>query len=197
MNRTGIIVAAESYLLRKGVVSILNRMPGVTVVREFEALPALEKFIQTRKRDLLVITYTLFDKSFKSLFNEGDLQDRTIILTHKQEWEGGSGFPAIDSEDSKGLIMNKIQALLDTQAQGPGEDPLFTLSPREKTIVRLVSLGYTNKQIAEELFLSAHTVITHRKNIGHKLGIKSVSGLTVYAIVNNIITIEELSSNPV
>ena len=169
MNRTGIIVAAESYLLRKGVVSILNRMPGVTVVREFEALPALEKFIQTRKRDLLVITHTLFDQSFESLFNEGDLQDRCIILTHKQEWQGGSGIPTIDSNDGKGLIINKIQALLDAQVHGPGEDPLFILSPREKTIVRLVSLGYTNKQIAEELFLSAHTVITHRKNIGHKL----------------------------
>ena len=66
----------------------------------------------------------------------------------------------------------------------------------EKTIVRLVAMGLTNKQIAGELFLSAHTVITHRKNISSKLGIKSVSGLTVYAIVNNIITIEELSSEP-
>ena len=70
------------------------------------------------------------------------------------------------------------------------------LTQREKTIVRQVSLGQTNKQIAEELFLSTHTVTTHRKNISSKLGIKSVSGLTVYAIVNNIITIEEVSLKP-
>jgi DNA-binding NarL/FixJ family response regulator len=71
------------------------------------------------------------------------------------------------------------------------------LSPRETTIVRLVSLGLTNRQIAESLYLSAHTVMTHRKNIISKLGIKSVSGLTIYAIVNNIITIEEVTSKPV
>ena len=56
--------------------------------------------------------------------------------------------------------------------------------------------GLTNQQIADSLFLSAHTVMTHRKNISSKLGIKSVSGLTVYAIVNNIITIEEVTSKP-
>jgi DNA-binding NarL/FixJ family response regulator len=57
-------------------------------------------------------------------------------------------------------------------------------------------MGLTNRQIADKLFLSAHTVMTHRKNISSKLGIKSVSGLTVYAIVNNIITIEEVTSKP-
>ncbi len=86
---------------------------------------------------------------------------------------------------------------MEAQPHKPDEANTFSLSPRENTILRLVSLGYTNKEIAEELFLSAHTVITHRKNIVHKLGIKSVSALTVYAIVNNIITIEELSSKPV
>jgi DNA-binding NarL/FixJ family response regulator len=76
------------------------------------------------------------------------------------------------------------------------KDPSSELTQREKTIVRQVSLGMTNRQIAETLFLSTHTVTTHRKNISSKLGIKSVSGLTVYAIVNNIITIEEVNSKP-
>ena len=197
MSHRGIIVAEESYLLRKGLVSVLNRIPGITVIREFESSPPLEKFIHTRKQDLLIISQTLFDQAFHLLFNEGDLQERTIILTHKPGWQGGSGFPTFDAGDSKEVIINKIRTLQDAQAKGAGEEHLFLLSPREKTIVRLVSLGKTNKQIASELFLSAHTVITHRKNIVHKLGIKSVSGLTVYAIVNNIITLEELSSKPV
>jgi DNA-binding CsgD family transcriptional regulator len=197
MKRTGVIVAIESYMLRKGVVTILNRVTGVTVIREFEAAAPLQKFIQTRNRDLLVLSQSLFDESGHLLFNDGDLQERTILLTQGKLTEAEGGLPSIDSADNKEKIINKIRDLMEAQPHTPDEPYLFNLSPREKTIVRLVSLGYTNKQIAEELFLSAHTVITHRKNIGHKLGIKSVSGLTVYAIVNNIITIEEVNSNPV
>lgn len=197
MSRSGIIVAEESYLLRKGVVTILNRIPGLTVIREFESIPPLKQFIQSRKQDLLVISESLFEEAFELLSDAAGLQERTIILRQKPDWKGGDGFPNIHLEDSKEDIIQKIQALLDAQPEHAGKEHLFILTPREKTIVRLVSLGYTNKQIAEELFLSAHTVITHRKNIVHKLGIKSVSGLTVYAIVNNIITLEELSSKPV
>lgn len=196
MNRTGFIVAIESYMLRKGMVTILNRVSGVTVIREFEAAPPLQKFIQSRNRDLLILSQSLFDQSGQVIFSEGDLQERTIILSQGNKKETGKGLPFIDIDDNKDVIVNKIRDLMQAQAHTPDESYLFNLSPREKTIVRFVSLGYTNKLIAEELFLSAHTVITHRKNIGHKLGIKSVSGLTVYAIVNNIITIEEVNSNP-
>jgi DNA-binding CsgD family transcriptional regulator len=52
--------------------------------------------------------------------------------------------------------------------------------------------GMTNKEIAEKHFISIHTVITHRKNIVRKTGIKSVSGLTVYALLNNLITYEDI-----
>ena len=105
MNRTGIIVAVESYLLRKGMVTILNRIPGVTEIREFESVPPLEKFINTRKRDLMVISQSLFDHSYHILFNEGDLQERTIILTQGLGGEPGSGLPTIDMGDSKEIIM--------------------------------------------------------------------------------------------
>jgi DNA-binding CsgD family transcriptional regulator len=66
------------------------------------------------------------------------------------------------------------------------------LSDREKTILKHVAKGQTNKEIAENLYLSTHTVITHRKNITAKLGIKTISGLTVYAILNNLVTLEEI-----
>ena len=53
-------------------------------------------------------------------------------------------------------------------------------------------MGYANKEIAEKLFISIHTVISHRKNITDKLGIKSISGLTVYAILNKLIDTENI-----
>ncbi len=69
------------------------------------------------------------------------------------------------------------------------------LSERENEILRLVALGLTNNEIGEKLFISVHTVMTHRKNITRKLGIKTVSGLTVYAILNKLIIAEELKGS--
>lgn len=61
------------------------------------------------------------------------------------------------------------------------------LSAREKEILVAVAKGMINKEIADLYNISIHTVITHRKNITHKTGIKTVAGLTVYAILNNLI----------
>ena len=66
------------------------------------------------------------------------------------------------------------------------------LSERERDVLVLVARGYTNKEIATKLFISPHTVISHRKNIVHKTGIRSVAGLTVYAVLNKLIDSEQL-----
>ncbi len=68
------------------------------------------------------------------------------------------------------------------------------LSDREREIVHSVVCGLSNKQIAEALFISLNTVLTHRKNIARKLNIHSVAGLTIYAIVNKIVNIDDLQS---
>jgi regulator of cell morphogenesis and NO signaling len=67
------------------------------------------------------------------------------------------------------------------------------LSKREKEIIREIALGLTSKEIADKLFISLHTVLTHRKNINRKLGIKTASGITVYAIINGIVSPDEIS----
>ncbi len=66
------------------------------------------------------------------------------------------------------------------------------LSVREKEIVTCVVKGMTNKEIADALFLSAHTVITHRRNIARKLQIHSPAGLTIYAIINKLIELQDI-----
>lgn len=67
------------------------------------------------------------------------------------------------------------------------------LTSREKDVIKLIALGLSNKEIADKLFISIHTVISHRKNITEKLGIKSISGLTVYAIMNNLLDIQDIN----
>lgn len=67
-----------------------------------------------------------------------------------------------------------------------------SLSEREKDIVAEVAKGLTNKEIADKLNLSIHTVTTHRKNISRKTGINSISGITVYAIINKLVDLNDL-----
>ena len=69
------------------------------------------------------------------------------------------------------------------------------LTAREKDVLNLVALGHSNKEIADKLFISIHTVISHRKNITEKLGIKSISGLTVYAMLNKIIDTDQMNTD--
>jgi DNA-binding CsgD family transcriptional regulator len=74
-----------------------------------------------------------------------------------------------------------------------------SLSQREKEVIVCVIQGMTNKQIADKLCLSAHTVITHRRNISAKLQIHSTAGLTIYAIVNKLVElgdIKDFNSTP-
>ncbi|MGP1526153.1 MAG: response regulator transcription factor [Candidatus Cryptobacteroides sp.] len=67
------------------------------------------------------------------------------------------------------------------------------LSAREKEILICVAKGMQNKEIADLYNISIYTVITHRKNITRKIGIKTIAGLTVYALLNNLIDISSIN----
>ena len=62
------------------------------------------------------------------------------------------------------------------------------LSDRENEIIILIAEGNTNPQIADQLFLSSHTVNTHRKNIMGKLGVKNTAGIVMYAVKTNLVS---------
>jgi DNA-binding CsgD family transcriptional regulator len=63
-----------------------------------------------------------------------------------------------------------------------------SLSERENEIITLIAEGLTNQQIAEQLFLSNHTINTHRKNIMAKLGVKNTAGIVMYAVKTNLVS---------
>jgi len=86
------------------------------------------------------------------------------------------------------LIMSKDSSAKRTKA-AVQNDKAEELSGREKEILKLVVQGLLNKEIADQLHLSLHTVIAHRKNIARKLNIHSTAGLTIYAIVNKLVDI--------
>jgi DNA-binding NarL/FixJ family response regulator len=195
MRFSGFILAVDSYLVRKGLISLLSRIQGVRIIREFDAADTFQQYANRQDIDFLIINQSLFDQSSAVFVSHPDLLERTILL--KEEPITQIEFHnSIHLSEGKEAITGKIKRLMDLNVSSLHTPKSSELTQREKTIVRQVSLGLTNKQIAKELFLSTHTVTTHRKNISGKLGIKSVSGLTVYAIVNNIITIEEVSFKP-
>ncbi len=87
-----------------------------------------------------------------------------------------------------------IHSLLERLSESSYEktDTRNELSQREKEIVVCIAKGMSNKEIADELFLSTHTVISHRRNITNKLEIYSPSGLTIYAIINKLVELDSI-----
>lgn len=201
MKISGFIVISNSYLIRKGVLSVLNRIQGVRVLKEFGSNDSFVSYLSNHQVDVILIGQSEFERMEQLFISRPGLLDKTILLEEPCENKmttvrpGAGPSASILLKDDKETILRKIGALLDQQEDRDPDTPSMKLSPRELTIVKLISMGLTNRQIAEKLFLSTHTVMTHRKNINSKLGIKSVSGLIIYAIVNNIITLEEVGSN--
>ena len=97
-----------------------------------------------------------------------------------------------DIEEVAGMMAKLSGQVNDEEL---GQERFFVenvLSQREREIVVRVVRGLTNKEIADELFISVHTVVTHRKNISRKLQIHSAAGLTIYAIANKLIELKDL-----
>lgn len=88
-----------------------------------------------------------------------------------------------DSSDDIEQKISTVMKAAPAEQRGEGEE----LSSREKEILVCVAKGMLNKEIADHFNISIYTVITHRKNITRKTGIKTVAGLTVYALLNNLI----------
>jgi len=91
----------------------------------------------------------------------------------------------VKNEDVTAKISNMIN-------KAPNENN-ETISEREKEVIVCLVQGMANKEIADKLFISVNTVITHRRNISRKLQIHSLAGLTIYAIVNNLIDISSVT----
>jgi len=128
---------------------------------------------------------------------EETLEDlRNLVMTHlpasadqQEAFKVISGINSLEA-DIRCHILLEETALEGRKIVEPEGDE--TLSPREKEILVCVAKGMLNKEIADANNISIHTVITHRKNITRKTGIKTVAGLTVYALLNNLIEINSV-----
>ena len=93
--------------------------------------------------------------------------------------------------DSADRIFQKLHNAIKESKENNNE--VYELSTRERDILIAVAKGKTNKEIADEFNISIYTVISHRRNISQKLGINSIPGLTVYAIMNKLVDMSDFS----
>ncbi len=199
MDRVTFIVAEKAYLVRKGIVSIINRIDHASVIKELSKLDGINSEILKLNPDFIVFNPNLLPAKheYRNFELKIDLMKKGVAITTTGPLRKGiiaNVREIIDLNDEREDIIRKFKNMVEPTVQIRNNNALNQeLSDREKTILTLVAKGMTNKEIAEKLFLSAHTVITHRKNITSKLGIKTISGLTVYAILNNLISLDELS----
>lgn len=191
-----IAVAEPSLIIRNGMLSVLKRLSGLNIqIVEIPDVSKLDMILRMQHPDILIINPMLLGV-FSLQQIKGDVEFRKlkcvalqISLTDREAMKDYD--QTISVYDTAEQIKEKIQHLQAELSEGD-EEPTEQLSTREKEIIVCVVKGMTNKQVADQLCLSIHTVITHRRNIAAKLQIHSSAGLTIYAIVNKLVELNEI-----
>lgn len=188
--KASFVIIHPSSIFSQGLKCILQKISPFQIycfrnTREFE-----DKTRQIKGIPQLIFADSSLSDILISFMIKHAHKNTKLIFIGEHEIKGYSRLSNQTSEDQLKEIVSNWQNTISIS-----ETPQKTkLTQRELDVLRLLVLGYTTKEIAENLFISDHTVISHRKNITKKLAIKSLSGLTVYAIINNLI--DTTSLNP-
>jgi len=142
----------------------------------------LVRVLQRIKPELKIIIMSMHDEAHlvKEILKEGI---KGYLLKKDSQKELLSALEQV--RNGRVYLSNEINSLLIENLQNPDEGKLLT--EREREILKLIAKEYTNRDIAEELFISERTVETHRKNIFRKTKTNSLVGLIKFAYANNLI----------
>ena len=179
-----LLIVEPSELILEGLKSILDGQIRFKVLEpEMSADHLAERLVASRP-DVVLINPTLVD-NVSRLRGEHPLALVALVYQYVERESLKQYDGVVDIRDSRAVIIETL-----AQAS-PSEDNAakssYELTKRETAVLVELAQGKTNKEIADALNVSVHTVISHRKNITHTTGIKSVAGLTVYAMLNNLI----------
>ncbi len=198
MKNNKILIVETSPLISSGLSSFFEGMNQFTVSAVVENMEDLQDKMIIHNPDILIINpimigYYALNNFFKNLSQNypniicvglvTSYLDKNILRNFKEIIELG---------DNKQRVVNKLINLLNNNEETSSQENI-ELSNREIDVLVSVAKGMTNKEISDLLNISVHTVITHRKNIVKKTGIKSVAGLTVYALLNNLVEESEIN----
>lgn len=213
-----ILIADSQYLIRVGLRNLLSSVRDFDIVGEATHSKELIQLTQKHLPDVII-----FDYASEEYFSQEDIEavkrlsPSTNFLVISADNSKPSIYNAIklgvisfltkecDKEEiisavyatakSEKFLCHKVIDIIIEKHMHTDDDncKAFNLSMRETEIIKLTAKGWTAKTIAGHLFLSTHTVYTHKKNIMKKLKINSSSEMIVYAIQNRLISREEMA----
>ena len=186
--RNKIIICDESDIIASGLKKIAEgiRLNVVAHVRNQELL--IDKIKKTDAQ-IVIINLSILGQ-FRNEFMQNisrdfpELEVIALVSSYIDKKITAQYDYVINLNDGQEEIETLLQKAANDKKSKTNDS---NLSKREKDILVAVAKGLTNKEISDELNISIHTVISHRKNITKKTGIRSVSGFTVYALLNNLI----------
>lgn len=193
------LIIEPSFIVREGVKTLFSQMGLAYRVDEVETLrDNLPRLIEKFNPQLLLVNQEQLFRQWagnRSSAGFSGLIIAGICYGEMASHHGAHVDFSLNIHSPKPVIMQQMQEMLQKSGLVGTANESESISERETEVLRFVALGLTNNEISEKLYISVHTVMTHRKNITRKLGIKTVSGLTVYAILNKIVEAGELKGS--
>lgn len=206
-----VVLADDHQVVRTGLRLLLDREPGIEVVAEAGTVPETAEVTSTERPDVLVLDLNMPGARTSTSLEllpglAASAPDTAVVVLTMQDDPGMArealaagvrGYVLKEAADSElvtaireaasgGVYLNpRLGALV---ASGTGDDAdtdLLTL--RERDVLRLIGLGHTNTEIAEQLFLSVRTIEAHRAQIQRKLGVSKRAELVRFALDNGLL----------
>ena len=192
VNRKKVALLLPSVLVARGFESVFADLGEFRVSGVLSDLGnAAEVRMKLEGADVIVVDPVVFEYAVRgnggsviSQYSDAAVVGLRSISMSDEAWKQYD--EVINVYDAPPVIIRKLRSALSSRTEQPRQEG-EELSAREKEILVCVAKGMLNKEIADHFNISIYTVITHRKNITRKTGIRTVAGLTVYALLNNLI----------
>jgi DNA-binding NarL/FixJ family response regulator len=219
METINIIIAGGNFLIKKGLSSLIKENKDFKLISEANNEPELFEQLHLHKADIVALDLSTITPEAETLLKIKRINPSVQILAFNLPQpksfisrileQGVTSYLLLQCDEneitealyktSKGerfLCGQIVDVLLsNSKASYPANCPLSTycgginISEREMEIIKYIADGYSNKEIADKIFLSVHTINTHRKNIMNKLGINNTAGIVMYAVREQLMSV--------
>lgn len=194
MRHISIALMMPSAILASGLTSVIRRLSDVQCsITEIGGENYFEELSKLHP-SILIVDPVNCPLQWDALKSSSSSPVKIIaVLVQQMPKESLKWFDdTISVYDTAATIMETVRRNAMT---GEDDDRGKELSPREKEVIVGIVKGLSNKEIASEMNVSVNTVMTHRRNIAAKLHIHTPAGLTIYAIVSDLVKLEDIKSD--